>query len=37
MLSVSMYGDDKKPDPVKVALEETTYKAKHPKADKSDK
>lgn len=37
MLAVSMYGDEKKPDPVKVALEETTYKAKHPKADKSDK
>lgn len=32
MISVSLHGDDKKPDPVKVALEATTYKAKHPKA-----
>lgn len=30
LLSVSMYGSDKKPDPVKVAIEETTYKALHP-------
>src|SRR4051794_32665551 len=31
LISISMYGSEEHPDPVKIALEGTTYKALHPK------
>lgn len=33
LVAISLYGTEAKPDPVKLALEGTTYKALHPKAD----